>query len=175
MFYFLIFIYNFFMSKFDVNFDYLEEKYIYENINEDDDKIIYNIVNDNFNYKKLENEIAQENETYFQFLIEKVKESENCLNINNKEESFKKIKNQMFQECENLESQIKFMIDYLKYIYGVIDGKNLKQFFDEIIKDSLPLNEYEILILNNFNKNTINLKDNNEEKQLLELLLTILK
>jgi hypothetical protein len=83
----------------------------------------------------------------------------------------------MFENCKNLEEQIKFMINYLKYEYGVIDAKNLKKFFEEFTNEDefIPLNELEKLILKNFNKSTINLKNNIEEKKTYKLLIEIMK
>jgi hypothetical protein len=83
----------------------------------------------------------------------------------------------MFQNCKNLEEQIEFMINYLKYEYGVIDAKNLKQFFKEFTneEDFIPLKELEKLILKNFNKSTINLKNIDEEKKTFKLLIEIMQ
>ena len=152
------------MSRFDSNFDDMEEKYIYEKIDDDDNNIIENIINENFNLKKFSKEIEKENENYFNFLINNNNDSINNINENG---LFDNIKNLMFQNCKNLEEQIEFMINYLKYECGVIDAKNLKQFFKEFTneEDFIPLKELEKLILKNFNKSTINLKNIDEEKK----------
>ena len=162
------------MSRFDSNFDDMEEKYIYEKIDDDDNNIIENIINENFNLKKFSKEIEKENENYFNFLINNNNDSINNINENG---LFDNIKNLMFQNCKNLEEQIEFMINYLKYEYGVIDAKNLKQFFKEFTneEDFIPLKELEKLILNNFNKSTINLKNINEEKKTFKLLIEIMQ
>ena len=163
------------MSRFDDNFDDKEEKYIYENIDDDNINIIENIINENFDLRKFSKEIKKENENYFNFLINNIKND----SINNIGENdlFDKIKNFMFQNCKNLEEQIQFMINYLKYEYGVIDAKNLKKFFEEFTNEDefIPLNELEKLILKNFNKSTINLKNNIEEKKAYKLLIEIMK
>ena len=162
------------MSRFDSNFDDMEEKYIYEKIDDDDNNIIENIINENFNLKKFSKEIEKENENYFNFLINNNNDSINNINENG---LFDNIKNLMFQNCKNLEEQIEFMINYLKYEYGVIDAKNLKQFFKEFTneEDFIPLKELEKLILNNFNKSTINLKNIDEEKKTFKLLIEIMQ
>ena len=163
------------MSRFDDNFDDKEEKYIYENIDDDNINIIENIINENFDLRKFSKEIEKENENYFNFLINNIKND----SINNIGENdlFDKIKNVMFQNCKNLEEQIQFMINYLKYEYGVIDAKNLKKLFEEFTNedDFIPLKELEKLILKNFNKSTINLKNNIEEKKAYKLLIEIMK
>ena len=163
------------MSRFDSNFDDKEEKYIYEKIDDDDNNIIENIINENFDLRKLSKEIEKENENYFNFLINNIKN--NSINNISKNDLFDKIKNVMFENCKNLEEQIQFMINYLKYEYGVIDAKNLKKFFEEFTNEDefIPLNELEKLILKNFNKSTINLKNNDEEKKIYKLLLEIMK
>ena len=163
------------MSRFDSNFDDKEEKYIYEKIDDDDNNIIENIINENFDLRKLSKEIEKENENYFNFLINNIKN--NSINNISKNDLFDKIKNIMFENCKNLEEQIQFMINYLKYEYGVIDAKNLKKFFEEFTNEDefIPLNELEKLILKNFNKSTINLKNNDEEKKIYKLLLEIMK
>ena len=61
------------MSRFDSNFDDKEEKYIYEKIDDDDNNIIENIINENFDLRKLSKEIEKENENYFNFLINNIK------------------------------------------------------------------------------------------------------
>ena len=162
------------MSRFDSNFDDMEEKYIYEKIDDDDNNIIENIINENFNLKKFSKEIEKENENYFNFLINNNNDSINNINENG---LFDNIKNLMFQNCKNLEEQIQFMINYLKYEYGVIDAKNLKQFFKEFTneEDFIPLKELEKLILKNFNKSTINLKNIDEEKKTFKLLIEIMQ
>ena len=158
------------MSRFDSNFDDKEEKYIYEKIDDDDNNIIENIINENFDLRKLSKEIEKENENYFNFLINNIKN--NSINNISKNDLFDKIKNIMFENCKNLEEQIQFMINYLKYEYGVIDAKNLKKFFEEFTNEDefIPLNELEKLILKNFNKSTINLKNNIEEKKAYKLI-----
>ena len=163
------------MSRFDSNFDDKEEKYIYEKIDDDDNNIIENIINENFDLRKLSKEIEKENENYFNFLINNIKN--NSINNISKNDLFDKIKNIMFENCKNLEEQIQFMINYLKYEYGVIDAKNLKKFFEEFTNEDefIPLNELEKLILKNFNKSTINLKNNDEEKKINKLLIEIMK
>ncbi len=163
------------MSRFDSNFDDKEEKYIYEKIDDDDNNIIENIINENFDLRKLSKEIEKENENYFNFLINNIKN--NSINNISKNDLFDKIKNIMFENCKNLEEQIQFMINYLKYEYGVIDAKNLKKFFEEFTNEDefIPLNELEKLILKNFNKSTINLKNNDEEKKIHKLLIEIMK
>ena len=163
------------MSRFDSNFDDKEEKYIYEKIDDDDNNIIENIINENFDLRKLSKEIEKENENYFNFLINNIKN--NSINNISKNDLFDKIKNIMFENCKNLEEQIQFMINYLKYEYGVIDAKNLKKFFEEFTNEDefIPLNELEKLILKNFNKSTINLKNNIEEKKAYKLLIEIMK
>ena len=59
----------------------------------------------------------------------------------------------------------------------VIDAKNLKQFFKEFTneEDFIPLKELEKLILKNFNKSTINLKNIDEEKKTFKLLIEIMQ
>ena len=163
------------MSRFDSNFDDKEEKYIYEKIDDDDNNIIENIINENFDLRKLSKEIEKENENYFNFLINNIKN--NSINNISKNDLFDKIKNIIFENCKNLEEQIQFMINYLKYEYGVIDAKNLKKFFEEFTNEDefIPLNELEKLILKNFNKSTINLKNNDEEKKIHKLLIEIMK
>ena len=163
------------MSRFDSNFDDKEEKYIYEKIDDDDNNIIENIINENFDLRKLSKEIEKQNENYFNFLINNIKN--NSINNISKNNLFDKIKNIMFENCKNLEEQIQFMINYLKYEYGVIDAKNLKKFFEEFTNEDefIPLNELEKLILKNFNKSTINLKNNTEEKKIYNLLIEIMK
>ena len=121
------------MSRFDSNFDDKEEKYIYEKIDDDDNNIIENIINENFDLRKLSKEIEKENENYFNFLINNIKN--NSINNISKNDLFDKIKNIMFENCESLEEQIQFMINYLKYEYGVIDAKNLKKFFEEFTNE----------------------------------------
>ena len=163
------------MSRFDSNFDDKEEKYIYEKIDDDDNNIIENIINENFDLRKLSKEIEKENENYFNFLINNIKN--NSINNISKNDLFDKIKNIMFENCKNLEEQIQFMINYLKYEYGVIDAKNLEQFFKEFTneEDFIPLKELEKLILKNFNKSTINLKNIKEKKKTFKLLIEIMQ
>ena len=68
------------------------------------------------------------------------------------------------------------MIFYLKHKYPLVTGKILYSFFNDTKKDENSMTEadYKNFILMNFNKETINLNNEEEEKILTDLLLEIM-
>ena len=77
----------------------------------------------------------------------------------------------LFAKLKNKEEKTIFLIDYFKNKYGVLNGKLLKMFFDIFIEENpLTENDYKHFVIYNFNKETINLC-NEEEKQIVQKVI----
>ena len=159
------------MSKYDRDYeDFLEEKYLNENIDEENEKEdIKEIINEYFNKDRFIEYTNSNNKEYLEFLFQKI-------NMENKEQKNKLLellKKASFQGQSTIKDKINYIILYLKYKYSLITGNVLYNFFNEIKsgnENNMNENDYNNFILMNFNKETINLNDE-EEKEIFNNLL----
>ena len=170
------------MSKYDKEYqDYIEEKILNNNIDESKEKtIIKNIINENFDREKIKEYTSGENKEYLDFIFDKIL-TEDKENRTNKYEQKKNylnlIQNSYFQNQKTKSDKIKYLIFYLKKKYSIITGNVLYSLFKDKYnknENSMTINDYTNFILMNFNKETINLNDNDELKKFNELLNDII-
>ena len=139
-------------------FDDLEDDDSFLNVNFKNNEQIEKVISTHYKDNKIK-ELITENQEYFDILIEKCGKEK----IN-----FENIEEVLFSKLKNKEEKTIFLIDYFKNKYGVLNGKLLKMFFDIFIEENpLTENDYKHFIIYNFNKETINLC-NEEEKQIFQ-------
>ena len=139
-------------------FDDLEDDDSFLNVNFKNNEQIEKVISTHYKDNKIK-ELITENQEYFDILIEKCGKEK----IN-----FENIEEVLFAKLKNKEEKTIFLIDYFKNKYGVLNGKLLKMFFDIFIEENpLTENDYKHFIIYNFNKETINLC-NEEEKQIFQ-------
>lgn len=139
-------------------FDDLEDDDSFLNVNFKNNEQIEKVISTHYKDNKIK-ELITENQEYFDILIEKCGKEK----IN-----FENIEEVLFSKLKNKEEKTIFLIDYFKNKYGVLNGKILKMFFDIFIEENpLTENDYKHFIIYNFNKETINLC-NEEEKQIFQ-------
>lgn len=142
-------------------FDNLEDDDSFLNTNFTNDEQIKQVISINYKDNKLK-ELITENQEYFDILVSKCGKKE--INLETIEEMF-------FSKLKNKEEKTNFLIDYLRNKYGVLNGQLLKMFFDIFISEnSLSEKDYKHFIIYNFNKETINLC-NEEEKEIFQKII----
>lgn len=142
-------------------FDDLEDDDSFLNVNFKNNEQIKKVISTHYKDNKLK-ELITESQEYFDILIEKC--GKETINFENIEEV-------LFAKLKNKEEKTIFLIDYFKNKYGVLNGKLLKMFFDIFIeKNPLTENDYKHFVIYNFNKETINLC-NEEEKQIFQKVI----
>lgn len=142
-------------------FDDLEDDDSFLNVNFKNNEQIKKVISTHYKDNKLK-ELITENQEYFDILIEKC--GKETINFENIEEV-------LFAKLKNKEEKTIFLIDYFKNKYGVLNGKLLKMFFDIFIEENpLTENDYKHFVIYNFNKETINLC-NEEEKQIIQKVI----
>ena len=142
-------------------FDDLEDDDSFLNVNFKNNEQIKKVISTHYKDNELK-ELITENQEYFDILIEKC--GKETINFENIEEV-------LFAKLKNKEEKTIFLIDYFKNKYGVLNGKLLKMFFDIFIEENPSTdNDYKHFIIYNFNKETINLC-NEEEKQIVQKVI----
>ena len=168
------------MSKYDNEYeDYLEEEYLNQNLENEDEKI-EDIINDYFNKETIKEYTNKDNKEYLDFLFQtiiKEDKEKNTKKYEQKNKYLDLLKKAYFQKQSSTKEKINFLIFYLKNKYSVITGEILYSFFNNNEKDkdenSMTKSDYKNFILMNFNKETINLNNNEENKILYDLLLEL--
>ena len=142
-------------------FDDLEDDDSFLNVNFKNNEQIKKVISTHYKDNELK-ELITENQEYFDILIEKC--GKETINFENIEEV-------LFGKLKNKQEKTIFLIDYFKNKYGVLNGKLLKMFFDIFIEENpLTENDYKHFVIYNFNKETINLC-NEEEKQIFQKVI----
>ena len=171
------------MSKYDKEYqDYIEEKILNNNIDESKEKtIIKNIINENFDREKIKEYTSGENKEYLDFIFDKIL-TEDKENRTNKYEQKKNylnlIQNSYFQNQKTKSDKIDYLINYLKYKYSIITGNILYSLFrdkNDKFENAMTISDYKNFILINFNKETINLDNNDDFEKFTLLLKDIMK
>ena len=168
------------MSKYDNEYeDYLEEEYLNQNLENEDEKIEY-IINDYFNKETIKEYTNKDNKEYLDFLFQtiiKEDKEKNTKKYEQKNKYLDLLKKAYFQKQSSTKEKINFLIFYLKNKYSVITGEILYSFFNNNEKDkdenSMTQSDYKNFILMNFNKETINLNNDEENKIFYDLLLEL--
>ena len=170
------------MSRYDRNLeDYLEEEYLNKNIdNELEKDDIENIINEYFDKEKISAYTSKGNKEYLEFLFQKIMKDDkenDTLKYEQKKNYLDLLKKTYFQKQISSKDKIKYLVFYLKNKYSVITGRILYSFFKNKQKDENNMSEadYKNFILMNFNKETINLIDEEENKNFTNLLMEIIE
>ena len=170
------------MSRYDKEYeDFLEEEYLNQNLENENEKI-EDIINNYFNKETIEEYTNKDNKEYLDFLFQKIikdDKEKNTKKFEQKNKYLDLLKNTFFQNQSSTKDKINYLIFYLKYKYSVITGEILYSFFsnndknkDENENDMTP-SDYKNFILMNFNKETINLNNDEENKIFLNLLMEL--
>ncbi len=171
------------MSKYDKDYqDFLEEKilnnYIDENEENEDIEII---INENFGRDKIKEYTNEENMEYLDFILDKILKEDKEKRTNKYEQKNKYlnlIKSKYFQNQKTKSDKIDYLINYLKYKYSIITGNILYYLFrdkNDKFENAMTISDYNNFILINFNKETINLDNNDDFEKFTLLLKDIMK
>ena len=170
------------MSKYDKEYqDFLEEKILNNYINNDEENDeIKNIINKYFDRDTIKEYTYEENIEYLDFILDKIlkDDKENGTNkYEQKNNYLNLIKNNYFQNQKSKTDKIDYLIYYLKNKYSVVTGNVLYTLFkdkNDKFENAMTINDYKEFILMNFNKETINLDDNEDFEKLSFLLKDIM-
>ena len=170
------------MSKYDKEYqDFLEEKILNNYINNDEENDeIKNIINKYFDRDTIKEYTYEENFEYLDFILDKIlkDDKENGTNkYEQKNNYLNLIKNNYFQNQKSKTDKIDYLIYYLKNKYSVVTGNVLYTLFkdkNDKFENAMTINDYKEFILMNFNKETINLDDNEDFEKFSILLKDIM-
>ena len=170
------------MSKYDKEYqDFLEEKILNNYINNDEENDeIKNIINKYFDRDTIKEYTYEENIEYLDFILDKIlkDDKENGTNkYEQKNNYLNLIKNNYFQNQKSKTDKIDYLIYYLKNKYSVVTGNVLYTLFkdkNDKFENAMTINDYKDFILMNFNKETINLDDNEDFEKFSFLLKDIM-
>ena len=169
------------MSRYDREYeDYLEEQYLNQNIDKEDEKIdIEDIINRYFNKETLKEYTNKDNKEYLEFLFQKHV-------LDNKDKDSQKnekkinyldlLKNTYFQKQTSTKDKINYFLLYLKNKYSVISGEVLYTVFNNVKnkeENYMTSSDYKNFILMNFNKETIDLNNEEEQKLFSDILFEL--
>ena len=164
------------MSRYDKEYeDYLEEEYLNQNF-ENEKEAIEDIINKYFDKETIKEYTNKDNKEYLEFLFQKIIKEDKEKNTKKYEQKNKYLdllKKTYFQKQSSTKDKINYLIFYLKNKYTVITGEILYSFFNnEKNKDenNMTQSDYKNFILMNFNKETINLNNDEEYKIFYDLL-----
>ncbi len=170
------------MSRYDRNLeDYLEEEYLNKNIDKENEKDdIENIINEYFNKEKISAYTSKGNKEYLEFLFQKIMKDDkenNTLKYEQKKNYLDLLKKTYFQKQISSKDKIKYLVFYLKNKYSIITGRILYHFFrnKQNYENNMSEADYKNFILINFNKETINLDNNDDFEKFTLLLKDIMK
>ena len=170
------------MSKYDKEYqDFLEEKILNNYINNDEENDeIKNIINKYFDRDTIKEYTYEENLEYLDFILDKILKDDKEKGTNKYEQKsnyLNLIKNNYFQNQKSKTDKIDYLIYYLKNKYSVVTGNVLYTLFkdkNDKFENAMTINDYKDFILMNFNKETINLDDNEDFEKFSFLLKDIL-
>ena len=142
------------MSRFDDNQKY--DNFLDVTLDKDNENQIEAFLNQNYSQKEIIDMLEEDNKKYFNFFVKE-----------NNSFSFQHIRDDLFQSKKNFSSRISFLLNYLKVNYGVVNSKVLLEFFrtfkeNEEAKDVFTERELKNMLLLNFSKETINLKNDKD-------------
>ena len=171
------------MSKYDKDYqDFLEEKILNTFINENEEsEDIDNIINENFDRYKIKEYTNEDNMEYLDFILDKILKDDKEKRINKYEQKnnyLNLIRSKFFHNQKSKSEKIDYLIYYLKYKYSIITGNILYSLFrdkNDKFENSMTINDYKNFILINFNKETINLDNNDDFEKFTLLLKDIMK
>ena len=170
------------MSKYDKEYqDFLEEKILNNYINNDEENDeIKNIINKYFDRDTIKEYTYEENFEYLDFILDKILKEDKEKGTNKYEQKnnyLNLIKNNYFQNQKSKTDKIDYLIYYLKNKYSVVTGNVLYTLFkdkNDKFENAMTINDYKEFILMNFNKETINLDDNEDFEKFSILLKDIM-
>ena len=170
------------MSKYDKEYeDYLEEDYINRNLDTENEKEeLEEIINKYFNKEAIKEYTNKDNKEYLEFLFQKIIRDDKENNTSKYEQKNKildLLKKASFQKQNSSKDKIDYIIFYLKNKYSIITGKILYSLFNNLkSKDdnNMSVSDYKNFILMNFNKETINLENEEEKENFTNLLLELI-
>ena len=169
------------MSRYDREYeDYLEEQYLNQNIDKEDEKIdIEDIINRYFNKETLKEYTNKDNKEYLEFLFQKhvLDNKDKDLQKNEKKINYLDLlKNAYFQKQTSTKDKINYFLLYLKNKYSVISGEVLYTVFNNVKnkeENNMTPSDYKNFILMNFNKETIDLNNEEEQKLFSDILFEL--
>lgn len=148
------------MSRFDDL--YYNDSFLNKNIND-----INEIVNKEYTSDKIDDIIEENNKEYYNYVKNR---------INKDEFTFEDIKENLYTNCSDSVGKAKFIVDYFKFKYIIVNALLLKQFFDDILngQNELTQVDYKHFIIYHFSKETIDLtidKEYNIFNKLIQSLI----
>ena len=173
------------MSKYDKEYqDYVEEEYLNQYISDEmeNNEGLEEIINENFDRNKIYKYTCNENKDYLNFIFDKIKKEDEEKGTNNYEQKknyLNLIKNTYFQKQHSKSEKINYLIYYLKNKYSILTGNILYSLFNNDNEkkneneSNMSVNDYKNFILMNFNKETINLDNEEDYKKFSKLLFDI--
>ena len=173
------------MSKYDKEYqDYVEEEYLNQYISDEmeNNEGLEEIINENFDRNKIYKYTSNENKDYLNFIFDKIKKEDEEKGTNNYEQKnnyLNLIKNTYFQKQHSKSEKINYLIYYLKNKYSILTGNILYSLFNNDNEkkneneSNMSVNDYKNFILMNFNKETINLDNEEDYKKFSKLLFDI--
>lgn len=149
------------MSRFDDL--YYNDSFLNKNIND-----INEIVNKEYTSDKIDDIIEENNKEYYNYVKNR---------INQDEFTFEDIKENLYSSCSDSVSKAKFIIDYFKFKYTIVNALLLKQFFDDILngQNELTQVDYKHFIIYHFSKETIDLTIDKEYNIFIKLIQSLIE
>ena len=149
------------MSRFDDL--YYNDSFLNKNIND-----INEVVNKEYTSDKIDDIIEENNKEYYNYVKNR---------INQDEFTFEDIKENLYTNCSDSVSKAKFIIDYFKFKYTIVNALLLKQFFDDILngQNELTQVDYKHFIIYHFSKETIDLTIDKEYNIFIKLIQSLIE
>lgn len=149
------------MSRFDDL--YYNDSFLNKNIND-----INEVVNKEYTSDKIDDIIEENNKEYYNYVKNR---------INQDEFTFEDIKENLYSYCSDSVSKAKFIIDYFKFKYTIVNALLLKQFFDDILngQNELTQVDYKHFIIYHFSKETIDLTIDKEYNIFIKLIQSLIE
>ena len=149
------------MSRFDDL--YYNDSFLNKNIND-----INEIVNKEYTSDKIDDIIEENNKEYYNYVKNR---------INQDEFTFEDIKENLYSSCSDSVSKAKFIVDYFKFKYTIVNALLLKQFFDDILngQNELTQVDYKHFIIYHFSKETIDLTIDKEYNIFIKLIQSLIE
>ena len=149
------------MSRFDDL--YYNDSFLNKNIND-----INEVVNKEYTSDKIDDIIEENNKEYYNYVKNR---------INKDEFTFEDIKENLYSNCSDSVRKAKFIIDYFKFKYTIVNALLLKQFFDDILngQNELTQVDYKHFIIYHFSKETIDLTIDKEYNIFIKLIQSLIE
>lgn len=149
------------MSRFDDL--YYNDSFLNKNIND-----INEVVNKEYTSDKIDDIIEENNKEYYNYVKNR---------INQDEFTFEDIKENLYSSCSDSVSKAKFIVDYFKFKYTIVNALLLKQFFDDILngQNELTQVDYKHFIIYHFSKETIDLTIDKEYNIFIKLIQSLIE